>query len=98
MADNSTIALKPGAVYQVLDNGTVSAVDPSTGSMDIIGILPKSSMISSVGSSKVRFNGNHYKQVEIEDDPREIRHKLLEIHSAFSLAFRIQFEEQPVGL
>ena len=68
MANNSTLALKPGSVFRVLDDGTVSVVDPSSGSMDMVGPLPKSSMVSSVGSSKVRFNGNPYNRAETDDD------------------------------
>ena len=62
MTNNSTLALKPGSVFRVLDDGTVSVVDPSSGStgMDMVSPLPKSSIVSSVGSSKVRFNGNPY--------------------------------------
>ena len=37
MADGSTLALKSGSLFQVLDNGSVSVVDPSTGTIDMIG-------------------------------------------------------------
>ena len=32
-----TPALKPGLLFQVLDNGTVSVVDPSTRTIDTLG-------------------------------------------------------------
>ena len=53
MANGSTLSLKPGSLFKVLDNGAVSVVDPSTGTIDIVGNLPKSSMRSPTQTSKV---------------------------------------------
>lgn len=55
MADGSTLALNP-CVFRVLDNGTVSMVDPPIGNLNAVGTPPKSTMVSSVEPSKVRVN------------------------------------------
>ena len=47
MADGSTLALKSGSLFQVLDNGSVSVVDPSTGTIEMIG--------NPIGTPKVRL-------------------------------------------
>lgn len=52
MLGDSTLPLNSGVVFQVLDDGTVSVVDPSNGSTNVVGVLPKSAMVS---SSKVGF-------------------------------------------
>lgn len=36
MFDSSTLALRPGFLFRVLDNGSVSVVDPSAGTLDTI--------------------------------------------------------------
>ena len=95
MAGGSTLALKSGVFFQVLDDGTVSVVDPSNGSTNVAGILPKSAIVS----SKVSFKQRYYlERVGIDDvhvisRQIQLQHKLLEIRSAFSLAFQILFEE-----
>jgi len=58
ITDLPTLTLKPGVVLQVLGDGTVSVVDPSTGNIDVVGALPKSTMVSSVDASNVRFDDN----------------------------------------
>jgi hypothetical protein len=49
MADGSTLALEPGLLFQVLDNGTVSVVDPLARTIDMIG--------NPIETSKVRVQG-----------------------------------------
>jgi hypothetical protein len=53
MADGSTLALKPGVLFQVHDDGTVSVVNPSSGTLDVVGNLPKSSVLPPLETSKV---------------------------------------------
>ena len=36
MIGGSTLALKPGLLFQVLDDGAVSVVDPSTRTIDML--------------------------------------------------------------
>ena len=61
MANDSTLAVNPGALFQIHDDGTVSVVNPSIGTIDIVGDLAtgSSSLRSTVENSKSRLNGDY---------------------------------------